>query len=78
MRNKVKKSYKPDKAQLRQIIPPPLEARNKILDLFYKEQDEIGYVEAIVKYKQLMHELYKRYNPWMRPVYINEYNWFKY
>ena len=46
--------------------------------MFYKEQDEVGYMEAIVKYKQLMHELYKKYNPWMRPVYINEYNWFKY
>jgi hypothetical protein len=73
----VKKSYKPDKAQLRQIIAPPLEDRKKILDLFYKEQDEEGYVPAIIKYKQLMHELYKRYNPWLRPVYINEYNWFK-
>ena len=39
----MKKSYKPDKAQRRQIIPPPLEARNKILDLFYKEQDAINF-----------------------------------
>jgi hypothetical protein len=76
MRKNVKKSYKPDKAQLRQIEHPSLRDRNKILDLFNKQLKEEGYIPAIVKYKQLMHELYKRHNSWMRPVYISQDNWF--
>ena len=52
----MKKSYKPDKAQLRQIIPPPLEARNKILDLFYKEQDAINFYSKDLYDIQLSHK----------------------
>lgn len=72
----MKKKQKYDKSQLRQINHPSLKDRNKILDLFNEELKSKGYIPALIKYKQLMHELYKRYNPWMRPVYINEDNWF--
>lgn len=67
-----------NKISIRQIIIPPLESRNKILNLYYKDLKEIDNIHALIKYKQLMHELYKRYNPWMRPVIVNENNWFKY
>jgi hypothetical protein len=74
----VKKNYKYDKSQLREIKHPPLKDREKILELFNKDLKDEGYIVAIIKYKQVMHELYKRYNPWLRPVYINEQNWFMY
>lgn len=61
----------------RQIIPPPLEHRNKILNAYYQDLKQVDQITALIKYKNLMHALYKRHNPWIRPVVVNEKNWFK-
>lgn len=61
----------------RPIITPPLKDRNKILDLYYQDIKQIDQIQALIRYKSLMHALYKKHNPWIKPVFINEKNWFK-
>ncbi len=62
----------------RQIVLPPLEHRNKILNSYYQDLKKVDQITALIKYKNLMHALYKKHNPWIRPVVVNEKNWFKY
>ena len=62
---------------LHHTILPPLKDRNKILDLYYKDLKQVDQIRALIKYKNLMHILYKIHNPWMRPVVVNKKNWFK-
>jgi len=45
------------------ITVPPIHFRNKILQRYKKQIKTIGYLDAIVNYKNSMQNLYIRYNP---------------
>jgi len=57
------------------LTHPPLEHRNKILNEYYKDLNNMDQIGAMVKYKILMQELYKRYNPKLRTRRISRDYW---
>jgi len=45
------------------LIVPPIHFMNKILQRYRKQVKTLGYIDALVNYKNSMQNLYIRYNP---------------
>ena len=50
----------------RRLNTPPLKDRNKVLNQYYQDLNDMDSIDALVKYKNLMQILYVRYNPGMK------------
>jgi hypothetical protein len=47
------------------VVHPPIERRQKILDQYYLNLDNMDHIDAHVAYEHAMHRLYVIYNPWL-------------
>jgi len=49
---------------------PPIHFMNKILERYQQQVKTIGYIDALVNYKNSMQNLYIRYNPHIKRRFI--------
>lgn len=48
------------------VNPPPIVLRNRILEKYYSDLQQIGYTDAHIEYHNAMHLLYCKYNPHLK------------